>query len=83
MSLAHRIKSGKGTEEYIRKYIIRKHNKYLTKRQIDEIIDSRLNLVTACRGKCNDSFNTFNNPEARDKLIDEIWNFTSIESTML
>lgn len=73
LQIAHRIKSGKGTEKYIQFYLETvQHQEWLLKEIREQIIDHPLNLVSTCSLSCNDSFNIFNNPEERDKLINEI-----------
>ena len=70
LQIAHRIKSGKGTLNHIKKnFSVDK----MTDKDIKEnIIDHPLNLVTTCSLRCNDSFNVFNNPVERDKLLNKI-----------
>ncbi len=68
LSIAHRIKSGSGTVKYIKRLY-----PGLTAKQIDNIIDHPDNLITACRGKCNDSQNVFYKPEIRDELLKSIY----------
>jgi len=71
--IAHKIKSGKGSENHIASYIWEKYNKDRSKKWVkDYIIDNEMNLVSTCSLKCNDSFNIFFNPVERDALIDRI-----------
>ena len=72
LGIAHRIKQGHGTINYIKKFVMKKYNLTLKKYQILEIINDPLNLVVACNGACNDSFNIFNKPVQRDELIIKI-----------
>lgn len=72
LTLAHRIKSGKGTEEMIAKYFRMVHKKELSKKEIDWIIDDEDNLVTACRGSCNDHFNIFFDPVKSVEILNLI-----------
>lgn len=72
LTLAHRIKSGVGSEEFLIKYFEAVYNISLQKKQARDILDHELNLVTACRGKCNDSMNIFFNPVKSVDLIKRI-----------
>lgn len=73
LQIAHRIKSGTGTEKYIQFYLETvQHQEWFLKDIREKIIDHPLNLVTTCSLSCNDSFNIFNNPEERDRLINKI-----------
>lgn len=65
--IAHRIKQGKGTEKYLKKININ-----LTNKDIDCIINHKLNLVSVCSLRCNDLCNIFYNPVKRDELIKTI-----------
>ena len=76
LQIAHRIKSGSGTMEYVKNYLFYcgdRWTKPLTDKEItNKIIDHPLNLVTTCSLAHNDSYNIFNNPIERDKLLEEI-----------
>jgi len=73
LQIAHRIKSGSGTEKYIQNYLEEYHHVNLNKKEIIElIIDHPLNLVTTCSLRCNDSYNIFNNEVERDRLLTKI-----------
>lgn len=72
LSMAHRIKQGKGAQNYIRKYLMKKEIYYSNRFITDEIINNPLNITTACRGNCNDSFNIFFKPVQRDTLLEKI-----------
>jgi len=74
LSMAHRIKSGKQSQNYIIQFIYDEYDVMINKKQADEILYNEKNLVTACRGNCNDSFNIFYKQEQRDFLIKKIWN---------
>lgn len=65
--IAHRIKQGKQTVNFLLK-----HKKNLTIKQCEAIIHHNLNLVTVCSLKCNDSCNIFFKPVERDELIEKI-----------
>ena len=70
ITMAHRIKQGEGSIKYIKKYAIMKFQRELTTDQIDMIINNPRNVVTACTGACNDSFNIFNKEVIRNQLLD-------------
>lgn len=72
ITMAHRIKQGEGTVKYIRKYAIMEFQLELTDDQIDLVINNPYNVVTACAGACNDSFNIFNDPVSRDSLLEKM-----------
>lgn len=72
LGIAHRIKSGKGTQKYIKNFMISKYNITLNMMQVNQIINDPLNLILACNGDCNDSFNIFNKPVQRDELLQKI-----------
>jgi hypothetical protein len=72
LQLAHCVKQGKQTEQYIYNYILRKYNIELNKKDIRKIMHDEKNLITSCP-KCNDLFNIYYKPELRDKKIDEIF----------
>lgn len=74
LTLAHRIKSGVGSEEYLIKYFDAIYNISLQKKQARDILDHEFNLVTACSGNCNDSFNIFFKPNEMNGLIYRIAN---------
>ena len=71
--MAHRIKSGKGSENYVISFIFHEYNETITKKEAKEILYDPENLITACRGNCNDSFNLFFKPLERDALIKKIY----------
>lgn len=71
--LAHRIKSGKGSENYLMKFIWGEYQKDRGRRWVNEfIIDNELNLISCCSLKCNDNENIFFKPVARDELAKRI-----------
>jgi len=71
--LAHRIKSGKGSQNHITAYIWNKYQKDRSaKWATDFIIDSELNLMSTCSLDCNSRCNIFFKSIERDNLIDEI-----------
>ena len=72
LSLAHRIKQGVQSEKFIYKYMIEHYNLDLSNKQIKQIIHHPENLVVACRGACNDSFNIFYKPVERNELLEKI-----------
>lgn len=72
LTLAHRIKSGSGSEQYIKAFIRLNYKIEASKRMIDSIIDHEYNLTTACAGRCNSLFNIFFDPMARDMLLHTI-----------
>lgn len=65
--IAHRIKQGKQTVNFLLKL-----KKNLTIKQCESIIHNRFNLVTVCSLKCNDACNIFFKPVERDELIKKI-----------
>lgn len=65
--IAHRIKQGKQTINFLKK-----HKNGLTDKQCISIINHELNLVTTCSLKCNDKCNIFYNPVERDDLLNKI-----------
>lgn len=72
--IAHKIKQGKGSEEYIIKYIRENYGDDKTRTWIKKnVINSHKNVVTTCSLECNDAQNIFFNNEKRDSLIDEIY----------
>jgi 5-methylcytosine-specific restriction endonuclease McrA len=72
LTLAHRIKSGVGSEEFLIKYFEAVYNISLQKKQARDILDHQFNLVTACSGRCNDSYNIFFKPNEMNELIYKI-----------
>lgn len=70
LSIAHKIKQGKGTIKYIKNYF--SDYNFTDKHIKDNIINNEKNVTLACRGNCNDSFNLFYKPLQRDFLLDEI-----------
>lgn len=72
LSVAHRIKQGKGTLNFIKKFLAKNNIYYNNSFITDNMINHEKNVVVACRGACNDSFNIFFNPVERDKLLMEI-----------
>lgn len=69
LSMAHRIKSGKGSVNYIKKYMMNNFRFSITKQEVQTILYHADNLIVACRGNCNDSYNIFNQPVNRDRLM--------------
>jgi 5-methylcytosine-specific restriction endonuclease McrA len=79
LQIAHRIKSGKGTEKYIQFFLESVCHKELFLKEIrEQIIDHPKNLVTTCSLRCNDACNIFNNQVERDKLIIELLQNTQL-----
>jgi len=74
MQIAHRIKDGSGTIEWLQKKFTDKKKGWLQ----DNIVDHPLNLVTACSLRCNDSFNIFNNEVERELLVKKIYSLTNV-----
>ena len=73
LQIAHRIKSGTGTEKYVQFFLENVLHQEWTRKEIREmIIDHPMNLVTTCSLRCNDSVNIFNKPEERDRLLVKI-----------
>jgi len=74
LQIAHRIKNGVGTENYIQNYYHLKHgfNFALSMKTIKAIINHPDNLVTVCSLRCNDKQNIFYNPVERDELLLQI-----------
>jgi len=73
MQVAHKIKSGKGSELHIMVYIWEKYRKDRSRKWVNDfILDNELNLSGVCSLKCNDSKNIFFKPLERDALIDKI-----------
>ena len=69
MQIAHRIKNGSGTIEWLQKKFPDKKKGWLQ----DNIVDHPLNLVTTCCLRCNDSMNIFNNEVERELLVNKIY----------
>jgi len=71
--IAHKIKSGVGTENHIMSYIWNNYHKDRGRKFVqDHVINHELNLSPVCSLKCNDACNIFFDPVSRDALIDEI-----------
>ena len=71
--IAHCIKQGKGSEDYIMSFIQSEFNKDVSRKWIrDNIINHPDNLKLTCSLKCNDRCNIFNNPVEREKLLKSI-----------
>ena len=70
--IAHRIKQGKGTENYLKKYIMSKYGIFAKPVLIKRIVHHEKNLRSTCCLSCNDAQNIFYKPEQRDRLVDEI-----------
>lgn len=71
--IAHRIKSGVGSENYLMKFIWEEYRKDRGRRWVqDFVIDNELNLVSTCGLKCNDKENIFFKPVLRDALVRQI-----------
>lgn len=79
LQIAHRIKQGEGTLDWIEGEIERRSCTRSRKWIQDNIIDHPYNTVTACSLACNDSFNLFYNRIEADKLLDKILNNVLIE----
>ena len=71
--MAHRIKKGKGSEDFIKRYALNYYNKQITTKEAQKILNHEKNLATTCPGACNDAMNIFYNPLKRKLLIDKIW----------
>jgi len=72
LELAHRVKRGKGTAETLVKYFRQAYQKELSKKECEDIIDDDDNLVVACSGSCNSSYNIFFRPIEAVELIEKI-----------
>ena len=71
--IAHCIKQGKGSEDYIMSFIWNEYQKDRSRKWIrDNIINHPDNLKLTCSLKCNDRCNIFNNPVEREKLLKSI-----------
>ena len=68
LTIAHRIRQGKGTEKYLRKYL----QTNFSKNTIDEIVNNPLNMCLACAGACNSKVDITFNPVKVEKLLNEI-----------
>lgn len=68
LGIAHRIKQGKQTVNFIKKLWPKMTKKYIE----DEIINHEFNVVVACNEGCNDSYNIFYNEVERNKLLAQI-----------
>jgi hypothetical protein len=69
IQLAHRIKQGKGSENYILKFYYQHFGQSISLKMAREILNHPDNLVSVCSLKCNDRQNIFFNPVERDKLL--------------
>jgi uncharacterized membrane protein len=67
--LAHRIKQGKGSIAFIINIAMDALKIALTQKQAERILHDEKNIKLSCAGYCNDMFNIFNKPVARDALI--------------
>lgn len=69
VQLAHRIKKGKGSENYVLKFYYQNFGQSISLKMAREILNHPDNLVSVCSLKCNDRQNIFFNPVERDKLL--------------
>lgn len=73
LQIAHRIRKGKGSIQWISNELILKNIYGASDKFIrDYIINHPDNLVTTCSLKCNGKQNIFFNPVKRDKLLNQI-----------
>lgn len=71
--IAHCIKQGKGSEDYVLSFIWNEYRKDRSRKWVkDNIINHPDNLKSVCSLKCNDRCNIFNNPVERDILLVKI-----------
>lgn len=71
--VAHKVKSGKGSEKHISAYIWNKYKKDRSHKWVSKyILDNEMNLSSVCSLSCNDAENIFFKPLKRDDLIDLI-----------
>lgn len=73
LTVAHRIAKSKANKLFIFKYIYEKKQEFTSHANVNKMIHHQFNLVTACNGNCNDSYNIGMNPEKSKKLIELIW----------
>ena len=76
--IAHKIKQGKGSEDFISKWLLERGYDWSRKKIRDDVINHPFNVVTACSLKCNDAQNLFYKPVDRDilllRILDDIIN---------
>lgn len=72
IELAHRLHKGVQTENWVSDYVATNYNgHFLTKKNLNKIIHSPLNIVTSCR-KHNDYFNCLFKKEEAKELLEKI-----------
>lgn len=71
IELAHRIKQGKGSIQYIIAWVYERHHRFISHGEAEEYLHNDLNLVTSCR-EHNDYFNCFFDPVATESLLKKI-----------
>lgn len=70
LTIAHRIRKGSNSEKWVYNFVLEKYGKELKTGFIrEEILNHPDNLVVACAGACNDSYNVFFKPIARNHLL--------------
>ena len=69
MHIAHKIKQGKGSEDYIKSWLRDRGYDWTAKQIRADIINHPLNVRTVCSPKCNDAQNIFFNHIERDTLL--------------
>ncbi len=73
LTVAHKIKRGVGSQEWLISYMLKNCEiLHVKKSTAEDILDDPDNLVTACFGRCNDSYNIFHKLAQRDELINGI-----------
>ena len=71
--IAHCIKQGKGSEDYVMQFIWNEYRKDRSRKWVkDNIINHPDNLKSVCSLRCNDRCNIFNKPVERDILLQKI-----------
>jgi hypothetical protein len=72
-TVAHRICKSKSNKYFIMRYLYSEKKELVTYIGVDRYIHHQFNLVTACTGNCNDSYNIGNKPVYVKRLVDLIY----------
>jgi hypothetical protein len=72
LHIAHKIKQGKGSEQFIKGWLATKGYDWSEKKIRDDIINHPYNVCTVCSPSCNDAQNIFFNTVAMENLLTDI-----------
>jgi 5-methylcytosine-specific restriction endonuclease McrA len=77
LTVAHRICKSKANKYFIMRYLYSEKKELITYIGVNRYIHHPYNLVTACNGNCNDSYNIGMKPGKSKKLIELIWSMVN------